>query len=331
MRFVSLVISVALVFLCAGCPEQDQAPESKQLTIALIPKCTTHEFWKSVHAGGVKAERELGIELIWKGPIKEDDREHQIEVVEDFTSRAVDGIVLAPLDETALRIPVRDAVRTGIPVVIIDSGLNSDDQTSFVATNNYNGGLLAGEHMARLLDGKGRVVVLRYLEGSASTTKREQGFLDAVAKYTGIEIVSKNQYAGATTETAYRASENMLAPLKDEKGELTIQGIFCPSESTTFGMLRALQDGGMAGKVYFVGFDASAKLVQALRDGEINALIMQDPVKMGYLGVKTMVDHLKGKTVEKRIDTGATVVTRENMDQPEIKELLEPDLDKWLK
>lgn len=333
--------ALIVMFLCSSflmfsaCEKEkfDKAkePQMKKLTIALIPKCTTHEFWKTVHAGGIKGAREFDIKMIWKGPIKEDDREHQIQVVENFTSGGVDGIVLAPLDDTALRIAVRDAVRNGVPVVIIDSGINSDDHVSFVATDNYRGGVLAGEHMVELLGGKGKVIVLRYLEGSASTSKREQGFLDTVKKHPGITVVSENQYAGATTETAYRASENMLAPLKAEDGSLTIDGIFCPSESTTFGMLRALQDGRIAGKVRFVGFDSSAKLVEALRAGELDALILQDPLNMGYLGIKTMVAHLKGEKIQKRVDTGATVVTKENMDQPGVKELLVPDLDKWLK
>jgi len=329
-RFFAVLLGTAL-FVASACHKPEDIESPDRLTIALIPKCTTHEFWKTVHAGGVKAAQELDIELIWKGPIKEDDREHQIQVVEDFTSRRVDGIVLAPLDDTALRIPVRDAVKSGIPVVIIDSALNSEDHVSFVATNNYTGGLLAGEHMAKLLGGKGRVVVLRYLEGSASTTKRENGFLEALKKYPGIEVVSENQYAGATTEDAYKASENLLAPLRNQDGSLQIDGIFCPSESTTFGMLRALQEGGHAGKVRFVGFDASPKLVKALRDGEINALMLQDPMNIGYLGVKTMVEHLKGQKVEKRVDTGATVITRDNMDLPGNKRLLQPDLDRWLK
>jgi ribose transport system substrate-binding protein len=327
-----IVIFLSMVFtISPACEKQEADKGPERLTVALIPKCTTHEFWKTVHAGGVKAARELDIDLIWKGPMKEDDREQQIQVVENFISRGVSGIVLAPLDEMALRIPVGEAVGSGIPVVIIDSAINSDDHVSFVATDNYKGGLLAGEHMAGLLGGKGRVIVLRYLEGSASTTKRETGFLETVRRYPDIEVVIENQYAGPTTETAYRQSENMLAPLKNQDGSLNIHGIFCPSESTTFGMLRALQDGGMAGTVRFVGFDSSIKLVQALRAGELDALVLQDPMNIAYVGVKTMVQHLKGEPVEKRIDTGATVVTKENMDRPRIKELLEPDLDKWLK
>jgi ribose transport system substrate-binding protein len=321
-----IILLICLSALTTLVAVTGRAQSAGRLTIAVIPKGTTHEFWKSIHAGARQAARELGVDIIWKGPLKEDDREEQIKVVEDMIVRRVNGIVLAPLDDTALRVPVRNATRSGIPVVIIDSDLRSQDHVSFVATDNYRGGQLAGKHLAQLLGGQGRVVMLRYAEGSASTTHREQGFLDAVAQHPGLRVVSSNQYGGATTDTAYRASENMLAPLKGADGALTIDGIFCCNESTTFGMLRALQDGGHAGKVKFVGFDASPKLVEALKKGEINGLVIQNPVRMGYLGVKTMVAHLKGEQVEKRVDTGVALATTENMDEPAIREVLEPDL-----
>lgn len=339
MARIKIAVALALAAaVAAGCGSREtagggagyQGAGSAKYTIAVIPKGTTHEFWKSVHAGAVKASRETGAEVIWKGPLKEDDREAQIAVVENFVTRGVSGVVLAPLDDTALRPAVSNAVRSDIPVVIIDSDLQGDEHISFVATDNYKGGQLAGKEMARLLNGRGRIVVLRYQEGSASTTNREKGFLDEIARHPGIRVVSANQYGGATTESAYRASENLLAPLK-KGGRLDIDGIFCPNESTTFGMLRALQDSKLAGTVRFIGFDSSEKLVQALSAGEIDALVLQDPFKMGYLGVKTLVDHLNGKEVPRRVDTGVTLVTRQNMQQPEIQQLLKPDLDQWLK
>ena len=301
------------------------APTDKHV-IALIPKGTTHEFWKSVHAGGVKAARQFGIpDPIWKGPLKENDREGQIKVIEDMINRQVTGIVLAPLDDTALRLPVADSVRAGIPVVIIDSGLKSDQYVSFVATDNYKGGQIGGQHMAKLLGGKGKLVMMRYQEGSASTHNREEGFLEAIAKSPDIEVISSNQYGGPGTEEAMRTGENLLPKLRQA------DGVFCPNESTTFGMLRVLQDNNLVGKVKFVGFDASKKLVDGLQAGQIHALVVQNPVKMGFLGVVTMLQHLKGEKVDKRIDTGVTLVTRENMDAPEVRELLHPDLDRWLK
>ncbi len=331
---IVVFVAVAVVFIAIGCKRKEET-ESKY-RIAVIPKGTTHVFWKSIHAGAVKAEQELKdsgleVEVIWKGPLKEDDRESQIRVVEDFITRGVSGIVLAPLDDMALRMPVKDAVNNGIPVVIIDSGLKSEDYTSFVATDNYIGGRKGGERLAETLGGKGKVIMLRYQEGSASTMKREQGFLDVLKeKYPEIEVVSASQYGKATTESAYLASENLLAPLRRPDGGLTIDGIFCPNESTTFGMLRALEDMGLAGKVKYVGFDSSERLVQAMRKGYIHGLVLQDPINMGYLGVKIVVAHLRGEQVDKRIDTGSSVATPENMNDPKIKNLLEPDFKKWL-
>jgi ribose transport system substrate-binding protein len=297
--------------------------------IAVIPKGTAHEFWKSVHAGAEKASQELGVNVIWKGPLREDDREDQTQVVESFINMHVRGIVLAPLDDAALVPVVTDAVRAGIPVVAFDSQIKTDDIVSFVATDNHRGGELAGDHLAKLLGGQGKVMMLRYAEGSASTAEREKGFLDAIGAYKGIEVVSANQYGGVTTESAFKASENLLAAHKNPQG-LTVQGIFCPNESTAFGMLRALEDDGFAGKVAFVGFDSSPKLVDAMAKGHLDATVVQDPIKMGYLAVKAMFEHLQGKPVEKRIDTGATLITRDTMNAPASRELLNPDVKRWL-
>jgi len=333
LRLIVLV-AVVVVFITVSCKQKEKSVNKYR--IAVIPKGTTHVFWKSIHAGAIKAEQELkeaglDVQVIWKGPLKEDDRESQIRVMEDFITLGVSGIVLAPLDDTALRRSVKDAINTGIPVVIIDSGLKGEDYISFVATDNYVGGRKAGERLAEILGGKGRVIMLRYLEGSASTTKREQGFLDVLKeKYSEIEVVSSNQYGGATTESAYQASENLLASLRTVDGGLTIDGIFCPNESTAFSMLRALQDSGLAGKVKYVGFDSSERLVQGLKEGEIHGLVLQDPINMGYLGVKIMVKHLQGEKVEKHIDTGSVVATPENINEPKIRNLLEPDFKKWL-
>lgn len=325
MRGVWYGVALALSLL-VGCQtgrDEGSARDEGKLRIAVIPKGTTHEFWKSVHAGAKEAAEELEVEIIWKGPLKEDNREEQIKVVEDFTTRRIDGIVLAPLDDTALRVPVQNAQRSGIPVLIFDSGLKDVDTVSFVATDNFAAGELAGRKMVELLNGQGRVILLRYQEGSASTHEREEGFLKAVRTAPGIQIISQEQYAGATTESAQKAGENLIARFRKDGG-LDADGIFCPNESSTFGMLRALQDAGLAGKVRFVGFDASDKMVQALRDGHLDALVVQNPRKMGYLAVKSIVAHIRGKNVEKRIDTGATLVTSKNLNDPEIAALVTP-------
>jgi ribose transport system substrate-binding protein len=324
--------------LLAGCGKKESsgeagaagsaAPAAGKLKIAVIPKGTTHEFWKSVHAGAVKASRELGVEIVWKGPLKEDDLKSQIDLVQSFTAQGVSGMVLAPLNDVALGASVKGAVRAKIPVVIFDSDLKGSDHASFVATDNRAAGKLAGERMGKLLGGKGNVVVLRYQEGSASTHHREEGFLEGIKAFPAIKVASDNQYGGATTESAYSASENLLLAQNAAKGN--VAGIFAPNESTTFGMLLALQKAGLAGKVRFIGFDASDKLVSAVKAGEIDGLVLQNPFKMGYLAVKTMTAHLKGEKVEPRIDTGAALIDKQNMEQPEMAELLKPDLKQWL-
>jgi ribose transport system substrate-binding protein len=213
-------------------------------------------------------------------------------------------------------------------VVVFDSDLSGQDHSSFVATDNTAAGRMAGEELARRIGDKGNVVVLRYQEGSASTAHREQGFLDAIKGHPNIHVVSDNQYGGATTESAFATAENLLAAQNAASG--AVQGVFAPNESTTFGMMLALVKTGLAGKIHFVGFDASDKLVNAVRAGGIDALVVQDPLNMGYLAVKTMTARLRGQPFEKSIDTGAHVASKENLDTPEIAALLHPDLKKWL-
>lgn len=328
---------IAAVALLAACGRQSRGngasdKAGQTLSIAVIPKGTSHEFWKSIHAGAVQAAQELAsqgvrVNLIWKGPLREDDREQQIDVVEGFLSQGVQGIVLAPLDNRALVRPVEEARRAGVPTVIIDSGLESDSIVSFVATDNRKGGELAADRLGALVARNGKVLVLRYAEGSASTTERENGFLNELkTKYPGITVVSSDQYAGATRETAKQASENLLNRFGGD-----LQGVFTPNESSTIGMLLALQDIGKAGKIRFVGFDASQTLIDAMRAGQLDGIAVQNPMRMGYLGVKTMVDHLQGKPVARRVDTGVTLVTPANLDSAGVKDLVNPPLDKYLR
>ena len=321
-------VALCLSFLLVGCSKPSDAPSTsgstattdERIQIAVIPKGTTHVFWKSVEAGALEAGKELGVDVIWKGPLTEDDKDQQIKVVEDFITKGVKGIALAPLDDMALRTPVKEAQDAGIPVLIFDSALRDADMVSFVATDNHAAGKAGGEHLVKLLGGKGRVILLRYQEGSASTMEREAGFLEAMKAAPGIEVISDNQHGGATVESAQTKSESLLERFKNP----AIDGIFCPNESTTFGMLRALQNAGSAGKVKFVGFDSSDQLVKAIEDGQIDALVVQNPIKMGYLAVKNLVDHIRGTKVEGRIDTGATLVEKANLADPEVAALVRP-------
>ena len=332
MRIRSTTLFALLIGAAACSGKSGGATSTKQLTIAVIPKGTSHEFWKSIHAGAVQASEELAkagdsVRIIWKGPLREDDRELQVQVVEGFLSQGVQGLVLAPLDRRALVRPVEDAKKAGIPTVIIDSGLETDSIVSYIATDNLKGGSLAADRLGQQLGGKGKVLVLRLQEGSASTEERERGFLERIkTAYPGIKVVSSDQYAGPTRETAKQASENLLNRFGGD-----LQGIFTSNESATIGMLLALQDMGKAGKVRFVGFDASPILVDAMRNHQLDGIAVQNPMRMGYLGVKTMVAHLRNQPVERHVDTGVTMVTPEMLDQPETKDLLSPPIDRYLK
>ena len=321
--------ALLLTLVASACGGARQNPGA--LTIAVIPKGTSHVFWQSIHAGAEKAAQELGVSIIWRGPLREDDRSSQVNEVQGFITRGVSGIVLAPLDDSALAPPVADAKRAGIPVVVIDSGLKGDDYVSYVATDNRKGGRMAGDQLAALLNGTGKVVLLRYAEGSESTMQREEGFLEAIKAHSGIQVVSSNQYGGADVEGAYKKSEALLSGLKRPDGRPDVNGIFTPNESTTLAMMRVLEDNGWAGTVKFIGFDATDTLAKGMADGHIDGLVLQDPVNMGYLGVKTMVTHIKGGAVEKRIDTGVRLIMRDHMNDADAKELLHPDLDRWLK
>jgi ribose transport system substrate-binding protein len=331
-RVLGLGLAAATLASAACSTSETPAAADKPISIAVIPKGTTHEFWNAIHAGAVKAERELNasgvkVAITWKGPLREDDREQQVQVVEGFLSQGVSGIVLAPLDDKALVRPVEEARRAGIPTVVIDSGLTTKEIVSFVATDNVKGGELAADRMGELVGGKGKVLLLRYQEGSASTTEREQGFLSRLKeKYPGITLISSEQYAGPTRDTGKRASENLLNRYGNE-----IQGVFCVNESSTHGMLLALQDIGKAGLIKFIGFDASQTFVDAIEAGQMHGLVVQNPMNMGYLGVLRMVDHLKGRTVEPRIDTGVWMITKENMKEPATAELLHPPVDQYLR
>lgn len=335
-----LLLGLVLTALLSACSKKETAAPvagtpagAPTYQIAVIPKGTTHEFWKSINAGAVKAQQELAtqginVNIIWKGPLREDDREQQIQVVENFIGRKVSAMVLAPLDKTALVAPVETAVNAKIPVVIIDSALDSKAPASFVATDNREGGRIAARHLGKLLGGKGNVILLRYAVGSASTEEREEGFLEVLKKdHPDIKLISADQHAGATRDSAKRVSENLLNRFGKE-----VNGVFASNESAASGMLLALRDAGLGGgKVKFVAFDAGETLNAGLKAGDVAGFVVQNPMAMGYLGVKTAVAVLRGEKVPPTVDTGVGFVTKENMNEPAMAELMNPPLAKYLK
>jgi ribose transport system substrate-binding protein len=315
-----LAIFTAVFAGCSG-GSGEKSGASKTLTIAVVPMGTTHEFWKSIHAGAETAANELGVRIIWKGPLRETDRNEQLQIVETLTGSGIDALVLSPIDDKALVRPVVEAAGLGIPTVIFNTYLASDAPAATISTDNFRGGVLAAGLVGKLTGGRGRVILMRVTEGVEGTMKREEGFLRTLrADFPGLTIISDNQYGGASTETAYQTMENLLARFS------SVDAVFTANESTTFGALRALEDHGLAGKIVHVGFDSSAKLIEALAKKEIQGLVLQDPFEMGYRSVRTAVARLRGEPFEKNVATDVVLATPENMNEPSIRRLLSPDL-----
>jgi ribose transport system substrate-binding protein len=318
------VFAAVLVLLASSAcrPSRDTGgPDGRRLRVAVIPMGTTHEFWKSIHAGALTAARELGAEIVWKGPLKEDDRNEQMEIYETLAASGVDAVLLTPIDDRAMLRPVAEARRAGVPTVIFNTALQGGEHIAYVSTDNRQGGVLAAREVGRLTAGRGRLILIRVIEGVEGTRQREEGFLATLrAEFPGIEVVSENQYAGPSTEKAYQTMENLLARFG------SVDAVFTPNESTTFGCLRALQDHRLSGKIVHIGFDSSAKLIEALETGDLQGLILQDPFAMGYESLKAAVAHLRGQPYEKTVATAVVLATRENMNEPAIARLLRPDL-----
>lgn len=270
-------------------------------------------------SGSNKAAADLGATVVIKAPMLEDDRTGQIQLMQQFISDNVSGIVLAPLDNVALLPSAQAAMAKKIPVIIIDSSLKGQvgqDYVCYVGTDNVAAGKMGGDELARLLGGKGKYVLLRYSVGSASTEEREQGFLNAMTANPGMTPLVVDRYGGATVDSAQTTASNMLSQLRQA------DGIFCPNESTTIGMLNVLEQNNLIGKVHFVGFDTTPELIDDLKKGEIDALVSQSPTKMGYEGVKACVDYIHGVAQAPVQDSGAKLITKENLDTPEVQKLL---------
>ncbi|MBU6173379.1 MAG: substrate-binding domain-containing protein [Planctomycetes bacterium] len=331
-RFTFTILATVLFSLALGCTRSDSVTGSantgsagglpKKYRIAVIPKGTSHQFWKSVHAGAEAAAVELGnVEILWKGPETEADTAGQISVVKNFITNQVDGIVLAPNHSQALVDAVAEANAEKIPVAIFDSGLGTGPSiVTYVATDNYRGGQLAAETLARAMGNQGKVILLRYKEGSESTEQRERGFLDAIAKQKTIQVLSSDQYAGTTTEEALAAATSLLNKYRDQ-----VTGIFAVCEPNCNGTLEALVQTGLAGKVRYVAFDSSESLIKGLSDQSVSGIVLQDPFAMGKQSVLALIKHLQGEKVDATISTGEYVATAENESTEPYNRLLRPE------
>jgi ribose transport system substrate-binding protein len=297
---------------------------SKTKRIAVVPKGNSHVFWVTVHAGAAAAGQKFGVEILWNGPAQETEYARQIQIVDSMIAQRVDGIALAAAERKALNNSLDRAAQLGIPVTVFDSAVDSTNYMTFLATNNYEGGQMAARELAQLVGGKGKVAMVMHAPGSASTMDRERGFEDVMkAEFPGIEIVQR-QFGMSDRSKAMAAAENILTAHPD------LNGIFGSSEPSSMGTAQAIKSRGLSGKVKFVAFDSSDNMIEDLKGGTIDAMVVQDPFKMGFEAVKTLVDKLNGVTSPKKIDLQARVVRRADLDKPEIRDLLYPDVKKYV-
>ncbi len=302
-----------------GCFEKSGVP-----VVGVVPKGTNHTFWQSVHAGAIKAGEEFGLEILWNAPQIEIDSARQIAIVENLITRQVDGIVLAPVDADALVSVIHRAADRGIPVAVFDSAIHTDRIISFVVTDNHLGGVMAARRMGRILDGQGKVGVIGFMPGSASTMKREAGFQETIEReFPNIAFLGV-RFNMADRAKALEEAENLLTAHPD------LAGLFADNESSLDGTVQAVKQRGLAGKVKIVGFDASATLVEDLRAGVIDSIVVQDPFKMGYESTHQMAVHLRGGQPIPHIDSGVYLLRPDNVDTPEMHAVVFPDLEYWL-
>jgi ribose transport system substrate-binding protein len=310
MRHLFL-LSLLLLMTVTSC----QYSGTKRVQILVAPKAIASSFWLTVKAGALKAGEDRNVDVLWKGPETETDIARQISIIEDYINKDVRAIVMAACDADALVPVIARAQKSGIPVVVIDSGVNSEIPVSTVSTDNIAGGRKAAEMLAQLIGQKGKVACIPMVPGAATSIQREKGFRDGVADHPGLNLVSV-QYSQSDAARGMAVTEDILTAHPD------LAGIFAASEPGAIGAAQALVGRGLAGKVKLVAFDSAPNQVQALKDGSIDALIVQDPYGMGYQGVSTAVDFLNGKSPGKHIDTGVTVVTQGNLNDPVVQKLL---------
>lgn len=307
-----------LLFFNAGCEKRvpiTEPPAAPRHVIALIPKLTNTVYWQSVLAGAQEAGKDYGYEIIWNGPDRETNYGAQIQIVNDAIARHVEGIVIAPVDRTQLVPSVERLAALNIPCAIIDSGLDCTHFVCIASTDNYEGGVLAARQMAQVLGGKGNVIVVRHIPGSHAAAKRVSGFTDTIAKeFPNIQIVA-SESGQDQASVAKKVTEGMLRRHPD------VQGLFACNVDLSVGALEALQELKRT-DVKMIAFDPAKSLIESLRSGNVKAIVVQDPYKMGYEGVKAVALHNNGQSSPRLIDTGVEVVTDGNLTDPRIMRLL---------
>jgi ribose transport system substrate-binding protein len=286
--------------------------------IAVVIKSmeTSMSFWQVLIDGVQVAAKEFDVEVVISGALNESEIDQQIEIFHEMIEGRPDAILLAATDYNRLVPAAKSAKKKGILLITIDSGINSDVMESFIATNNIEAGKKAGKVMAELLAAKERTAIISFVQGTGTQIDRESG-VRASLEAADIEVIG-TYYSNGAEQKAYEITQELLLKHKD------LDGIVSLNETSTVGAGKAIRDLGLAGQIRLVGFDSSIDEVQLLEDGVMEATVVQRPFNMGYLGIKTAVEKLRGERIPSVIDTGSVIITKKNMYTDENQKLLFP-------
>ncbi|MCQ2379915.1 MAG: substrate-binding domain-containing protein [Victivallaceae bacterium] len=310
---IAVMLTLSVLLFAGGLVRRRYllAEQGKRPTIGLIVAGMGQVWWGTVIKGAEDAAAELGMDIKVLGPENETDRERQVQLVDDLLMQRVDAIVVAPNDRNALVKSVSKVRASGRPCVLIDADIDSDDYDSLVATDNYGGGVKAARRMGELLNGRGRVILQHYIQNSITCANRAQGFKDTIAKeFPDIKIVAE-QYCLGSTEDCRQRDTDMLATTGD------VNGAYAVNHGSSIGAYKAILSSGKAGKIKFVAFDSDGVLVDGMEDGVIDFMVVQDPYRIGYDGVKVAAEVLAGRKVNKSYPIDSMGVDRSNL--PELK------------
>jgi ribose transport system substrate-binding protein len=320
-----LVVIVGVALALTGWGSQAAGEEK---TVVFIPKSTNSTFWLALLKGAQDAGKQLGYKVLYQGVAEQTDIAGQVNVVNDMVSRQVSGILIAATDAKALAPAVENAIKKGVPVITVDSGVDSDAPYAYIATDNIGAAKLAADTLAKLIDFKGVVGDIGITAGSVTGRQREDGFVSRMKeKYPGIKIVSV-QYAACDPAKALNIASDMLA------GNPTLNAFYGACDGAGTGAAQVVKVRNLKGKIKNVSFDVSPEQFQLFLDGFISALIVQDPYTMGYTGLQDLDKVIKGGQIDQKIvQIPAVVVTQGNLKEPKVQKLLKsyPDIAKLLK
>lgn len=316
MVAVVFIIYIVCLNSCAATTELDMGSK-REIEIAVVLKMSYGYHWGSVKLGADAAAREFNVNIQYYAPDNEDDYCEQIKLVNEALKRNIDALILAASDYNALTATVEGAYSLGIPVIIIDSEVNTDKVHSFIAADNLEDGKKAGNMLLDIVGENADIAIMNFVKGTKNAEQREEGLMSVISKYPGIKVKAK-EYCLSSTTRAYELTKKIIRENENINAIVALNSISCE------GVARAVEEAGLSGKVKIIAFDSSIQGINYLENGTIQAMIIQNPFSMGYLSVKYAYDAIEGKRIPKHVTIDSKVVDKQNMYLPENQKLLFP-------